>query len=96
VPRSLAEPREIAAYAVFLRGQVKKYKTSNVAKALKRAFSLARVLFLADEADTIAALSRSSDLLLRAVTRWRAEYEQRLATEYSEVPVGRPRRRRQH
>lgn len=87
VPRSLAEPREIAAYAVFLHGQVKKYKTSNVAKALKRAFSLARVLFLADEADTIVALFRSSDLLLRAVTRSRAEYAQRLATEYSEVPA---------
>jgi hypothetical protein len=87
VPRSLFEPREIAAYAVFLHGQIKKYETSNVAKALKRAFSLARVLFLADEADAIAELFRSSDLLVRAVTHSRAEYAQRLAAQYGEVPT---------
>ncbi|HEY6136912.1 MAG TPA: hypothetical protein VI670_04030 [Thermoanaerobaculia bacterium] len=86
VPRCLFEPREIAAYAVFLHGQIQKYKTSNVAKALKRAFSLARVLFLAEEANAIAALFGSSDLLVRAVTQSRAEYAQRLAAQYGEVP----------
>lgn len=82
LPRGLAEPQEIAAYVIFLHGQVKKHEASNVAKALKRAFSLARILFLADEASAMATLFRETPLLIRAAAKARAEYVQRLATEY--------------
>jgi len=86
LPRTLFEPNEIAAYVVFLREQVKKYRPSNVAKALKRAFSMARVLFLAEDADEIAAVFRDTTLLLRAAASARADYVQRLGKQYGAVP----------
>lgn len=89
LPRTLVEPPEIGTYVVFLRDQIEKHRASNVAKALQRGFSLARVLFLADFADEIASLFRKTPLLIRGASKARAEYAQRLATQYgSDVPAG--------
>lgn len=84
VPRSLTEPREIGSYVAFLRDQVLKYSQDNPAKASKRAFSLARVLFFAVEADEILTMIRDAGLLLRAAAVARAEYAARLRREYGD------------
>lgn len=86
VPRTLGEPRDIERYVNFLRGQVLHYRPRNLAKAMKRAFSLARILFFHDFAGEMLGIIRETPLLFRAAADARAEYATKLTTDYGDVP----------
>ena len=87
VPRTLGEPRDIEAYVTFLRGEVGHYMQDNLAKAVKRAFSLARILFFHDVADEVLRIIRSTTVLFRAAAAARTEYAEKLTTDYGSVPT---------
>jgi hypothetical protein len=86
VPRTLGEPRDINNYVNFLRGEVEHYKQDNLPKAVKRAFSLARILFFHDVADELRRTIRTTSILLRAAAAARTEYASKLTTDYGLVP----------
>lgn len=86
VPRTLDRPRNIEEYVTFLMGEVRTYARKNPVKGIKRAFSLARVLFLHDDAHAFLEVVRDSNALLRAAAVTRAEYARDLRTEYGTVP----------
>jgi hypothetical protein len=87
VPRTLGEPRDIEEYVNFLRAEVEHYMQHNLAKAVKRAFSLARILFFHDLADELLRIIRTTSILLRAAAAARAEYALKLTTDYGSVPA---------
>jgi len=78
VPRVLNEPQEISDYVAFLRDDVKKHRSAHPSKAVKRAFSLARILFLDEPANEILKFLHGSDVLLEAALRSRAEYAEKV------------------
>jgi hypothetical protein len=86
VPRTLDEPREIQRYVAFLTRAVRDYAHKNPIKGIKRAFSLARVLFLRKEANDFLKIVRKTNVVLRAAAAARAEYARDLKTNYGEVP----------
>lgn len=86
VPRTLDEPREIQRYVKFLRDAVRDYAQKNPIKGIKRAFSLARVLFFRSEANEFMKIVRETQVLLRAAAAARAEFARDLRAKYGEVP----------
>jgi hypothetical protein len=86
VPRTLGEPRDIEEYVNFLRGEVEHYMQDNLAKAVKRAFSLTRILFFHDVADEVLRIIGTTTILLHAAAAARAEYALKLTTDYGSVP----------
>jgi hypothetical protein len=63
----LATPRELGKYVLRLRREINDYRAARPDKALKRALSLARILYLIPVSDRILELLRSS--AFRAMTR---------------------------
>jgi hypothetical protein len=78
IPRVLHEPQEISDYVWFLRGDVQRQRTSHPSKAVKRAFSLSRILFLDEFTDEFLKFVRGSDILLESSLRSRAEYAEKV------------------